>query len=127
MIPVFKAGRLQEAHIDSVAAYLSGLPAPSASDLEVPAEPKGDLELGEELYVTDCALCHGHDGAGKEDTDNPPVIRQFPRYLIKQMVDFRNAERWHEHGEQLFAEATPDELDAMIGYMLWLNQGLRRP
>jgi cytochrome c553 len=121
MIPVFKAGRLGDSDIDGVALFLSSLPIPSASAVEVPTEPEGDLELGEELYVTDCALCHGLDGSGKADTDNPPVVRQWPRYLIKQMADFRNGKRWHEYGEQLFGEAEPDELDALFVYMLHLN------
>jgi cytochrome c553 len=121
MIPIFRAGRLRDADIDGVAAFLASLPIPSASDVEVPAEPKGDLELGQELYVADCALCHGLDGTGKAETDNPPVVRQYPRYLIKQMADFRNGKRWHEYGEQLFGEAEPEELDAMFGYMLHLN------
>jgi len=121
MIPIFKSGGLRAVHIDAVAAYLAGLPAPSATEIGVPAESKGDLALGEELYVTDCALCHGFDGRGKENTDNPPVVRQYPSYVIKQMVDFRNGKRWHEYGEQLFEEAEPDELNAMVGYILSLN------
>jgi cytochrome c553 len=127
MIPIFKAGLLQDAQIDSVAVYLAGMPTPSSSDVDVSMQPPRDLEFGEELYVTDCALCHGHDGRGKEDTDNPPVVRQFPRYLIKQMVDFRNGKRSHEHGEQLFEEAEPEELDAILGYILYLNHNPPAP
>lgn len=121
MIPVLKAGRLHDRGLEAVAAYLTNLPIPTANEVEVPPAPKGNLELGKGLYVTDCALCHGHDGEGKEDTDNPPVVRQYPSYLIKQMVDFRNGKRWHEYGKQLFGEAAPDELDAMLSYMLHLN------
>lgn len=80
-----------------------------------------DPTEGERLYQVECARCHGFDGRGKESTDNPPVVQQYPSYVIKQMVDFRNGKRWHEYGEQLFEEAEPDELDAMVGYILYLN------
>ncbi|MEA3274357.1 MAG: c-type cytochrome, partial [Pseudomonadota bacterium] len=127
MLPIFKTGRLRKDQIEAVAAWLSTLPVPDAADLGVPERVEGDLELGEELYVTDCALCHGLDGQGKEDTDNPPVVPQYPRYVIKQMVDFRNGRRWHEYGKQLFGEAEPDELDALVAYILHLNHNPPTP
>ena len=121
MLPIFKAGRLPVEQIQAVSLYLSGLEPPAPEDVGIPEEVDADLELGEELYVTDCALCHGHDGKGKVDTDNPPVVSQYPRYIVKQMTDFRNRRRWHEYGEALFEEAEPDELDAMLGYIQHLN------
>jgi cytochrome c553 len=122
MIPIFKTGRLRDEHMQAVSVYLSGLPTPAKLDLDLPA-PRGDLQLGEELYVEDCSLCHGLDGSGKEDTDNPPVIGQYPVYIAKQMRDFRVGKRWHEYGEQLFEEADPEELDALYAYMIALNKG----
>ena len=122
MIPIFKSGGLRDVHINDVASYLTGLPVPPATELKVPVEPTGDLEFGEELYVTDCALCHGFDGKGKGNTDNSPVVQQYPSYVIKRMADFPNGKRWHECGEQLFGEAEADEVDAMVGYILHLNQ-----
>lgn len=54
-------------------------------------------------------------------TDNPPVTRQYPAYLMKQIRDFRTGERWHEYAEALFQEAELEELDALLAYMLELN------
>lgn len=122
MIPLFKTGRLRDEHIAAIAAYLAGLPTPPELELPFP-HPRGDLQLGEELYVEDCSLCHGLDGSGKEDTDNPPVVGQYPAYIAKQMRDFRIGRRWHEYGEQLFEEADPEELDALLAYMIALNEG----
>lgn len=121
MIPIFKSGRLRGDDIAAVAAHLAALPPPTPDRIGISAEQEYDRELGEELYVAGCSLCHGPDGNGKPDTDNPPVTRQYPAYLIKQLRDFRNGDRWHEYAEALFQEAEPEELDALIGYMLDLN------
>lgn len=121
MIPIFKAGRLRGDDIAAVAAHLAALPPPAPLQLGVPTGQDYDRELGEELYVAGCSLCHGLDGNGKPDTDYPPVTRQYPAYLVKQMRDFRAGQRWHEDAEALFQEAEPEELDALIAYMLELN------
>ena len=121
MIPIFKTGRLQSRHIKSVAAYLADLPVPEMPEFGLPEAVEADLELGRELYEEGCSLCHGFKGEGKEDTTNPPVIAQYPNYLAKQLLDFRHGRRWHEHAEPLFVEAYPDELDAILAYMLSLH------
>ena len=121
MLPIFKAGRLRTDHIDAVATYLSQLPAPAAGDFGVQARADGDLALGQEFYEKDCALCHGFDGRGKEQSENPPVVQQYPRYLEKQLEDFRSGRRWHEYAEQLFVDAEEEDLDALLAYMLALN------
>lgn len=121
MLPIFKAGRLGADDIAAVAAHLAALPLPDAAQVGVPPSQEYDRELGEELYVEGCSLCHGLDGNGKPDTDNPPVIRQYPAYLMKQIRDFRTGERWHDYAEALFQEAEPEELDALLAYMLELN------
>ena len=122
MIPIFKSGRLGGDEITAVSMYLAGLPAPDPDAVGIPAEQDYDREWGEELYTEGCSLCHGADGNGKPDTENPPLTRQYPAYLIKQIRDFRAGNRWHEYAEALFQEAEPDELEAMLGYMLDLNR-----
>ena len=121
MIPIFKAGRLRGDDIAAVSAHLASLPPPEPAQVGVPETQDYDRELGEELYINGCSLCHGPDGDGKPGTENPPVTRQYPAYLVKQLRDFRTGERWHEYAEALFQEAEPYELDAMLAYMLELN------
>jgi cytochrome c553 len=121
MLPIFKAGKLRTSDIEAVAAYLAGLPLPAPDEVGIPDEVEGDLELGFELYERDCILCHGPDGRGKEQKGSPQLIAQYPRYIAKQMADFRNGERPHEHAEKMFGEAYEDELDALLAYVLWLN------
>ncbi len=78
---------------------------------------EGDLELGEELYVNDCQLCHGVNGAGKDDSDTPPLMGQYTQYMTKQITQFANGERWHEYSEELFSELEPDEIQAIMAYL----------
>jgi cytochrome c553 len=123
MLPIFEEGRLRTEQVAAVSAYLSELPAPTAGDVGVPERIDGDLELGRELYEKDCALCHGFDGRGKEESENPPVVQQYPRYLAKQLGDFREGRRWHEYAEPMFVEPESEDLDALLAYMLSLNSG----
>ncbi|MCW8932263.1 MAG: cytochrome c [Gammaproteobacteria bacterium] len=78
---------------------------------------EGDLELGEELYVDDCQLCHGEKGMGKEDSDTPALTGQYTQYMTKQIHQFANGERWHEYAEELFSEMEPEELQAIMAYL----------
>lgn len=117
MIPIFKAGRLRRDDIASVAAYLAALPPPEPHQLAVPTGPDYDRVLGEALYTEGCARCHGADGNGEPGTENPPVTRQHPAYLAKQLRDFRIGARDHEDAAALFQDARPEDLDALLGYV----------
>lgn len=127
MIPVFKAGRLRRDDIAAVAAYLSGLPPPEPQGLGPAADTDYDPVLGARLYGEGCARCHGADGNGEPGTDNPPVTRQHPAYLAKQLRDFRAGARGHEDAAALFQDAAPESLDALLGYMLDLNDRVTHP
>jgi cytochrome c553 len=121
MLPIFKVGRLSADQIADLAAHLSALPVPEPAQVGVPQTVEGDLEWGEELYVRDCALCHGRAGEGKPETDNPPLRAQWPAYLKRQVADFRGERRGHEYREALFQEAEPDELEAILAWLVRLN------
>lgn len=122
MLPIFKAGRLSAELIADLAAYLSALPVPAPAQVGVPEMAEGNLGLGEELYLRDCALCHGRAGEGRPETDNPPLRAQWPAYLRRQVADFRGERRGHEYREALFREAEPDELEAIMAYLVQLNR-----
>ena len=78
---------------------------------------EGNIELGKELYVDDCQLCHGVEGKGKEDSDTPQLAGQYTEYMVKQIQLFVEGERWHEYAEELFAEMEPEELQAIMAYL----------
>jgi len=135
MIPIFEKDGLGDDDIAAVSDFVSSLPAPAievdpeqerallaAIETEEAAEP--DLEWGEEIYISDCSLCHGKAGEGKEDTDNPPLASQYPSYLAKQIADFSSGQRWHEFDKALFKERDPEEIQAMLAYLFEI---VRRP
>lgn len=99
---------------ESVSAYDKLLAAKKVFNI---ARVEGDIELGEELYIDDCQLCHGKQGMGKEDSDTPPLTGQYTQYMIKQMNDFASGERWHEYAEALFSEMEEDEIQAIMAYL----------
>ena len=103
---------------DTVSAYDKLLIAKKVFNI---AKVEGDLELGEELYVDDCQLCHGKNGLGKEDSDTPPLTGQYTQYMNKQFKQFANGERWHEYAEELFAEMEPEEIQAIMAYLSVLD------
>ncbi len=122
MLPIFKTGRLSADQIAALAEHLNGLPVPAPEQVGIPVTADGDLEWGEELYVRDCALCHGVAGEGKAGTDNPPLRAQWPAYLKRQVGDFRGERRGHEYRDALFLEAEPDELEAVLAWLVQLNR-----
>ena len=48
---------------------------------------------GEGLYAT-CAACHGVTGMGQPDGNAPVIARQHYSVLLKQLIDYRHAQRW---------------------------------
>jgi cytochrome c553 len=122
MLPIFKAGRLSNESIGDLAAHLSALPTPEPARVGAAEAMDGDLALGKELYVRDCGLCHGLAAEGKPGTDNPPLRAQWPAYLKRQVADLREQRRGHEYREALFQETEPDELDAILAWVLFLNR-----
>jgi cytochrome c553 len=134
MRPYANERELPEEDVPSVAAYLSQIKLTStmpAFDEKVTAYEKlliakkvfniakveGDIEMGQEVYVDDCQLCHGEQGKGKEDSDTPPLTGQYTEYMIKQIQLFANGERWHEYGEELFSDMEPETIQAIMAYL----------
>lgn len=99
---------------DSLSAYEKLLIAKKVFNI---AKAAGDIELGEELYVDDCQLCHGKRGMGKEGSETPQLTGQYTQYMIKQIREFANGERWHEYAEELFAEMEEEEIQAIMAYL----------
>jgi cytochrome c553 len=76
--------------------------AASAAQQEFQAALKRvpDPARGRELYPT-CAGCHGLDGAGAADGSVPAIAGQYYAVILKQLVDFRETERWNQRMEKV--------------------------
>ena len=67
---------------------------------------------GDQIFAT-CAACHGVDGSGLPDGSVPVIGSQHYPVLLRQLVDYRHAERWDirmEHVSRLKVMQTPQDL-----------------
>ncbi len=97
MLPVFKNWRFNQDAIAAVSAHINSM---DVASLELPvyqpsAETLAEFDnreefnrLGEEIFQDNCAQCHGKDGRGLAEKKTPPLVKQYPAYLYKQIGDF---------------------------------------
>lgn len=75
--------------IADVSGYIASLPMRPSQDMR----PRGDLRLGKEIYLRDCADCHGENGEGDERKHMPLIQGQHYQYLVRQYRWIRNGRR----------------------------------
>jgi cytochrome c553 len=61
--------------------------------------PGDDLELGEKLYVENCARCHGPEGEGDAEAFVPRIQSQHYQYLVRQFEWIRDGKRRNANPE----------------------------
>ena len=59
---------------------------------------KPNLARGEQIF-TYCAACHEDNAQGLPAGWVPVIAGQHPRYLVKQLLDYRHSNRWDPHME----------------------------
>jgi cytochrome c553 len=108
-----------------IAAYFGSLPVmkgagDAGSELAKNLFLKGDPARG----ITACASCHGDKGKGQPGAPLMPVIGgQEPRYLEKQLLEWRSGER-HNSPEGLMNKGTKSLTDAEIQALVAYLSGL---
>lgn len=124
MVPTFKNWRFDEEAIAEVAAYVSAQPEPTIPAFEPSAERLSEFEsrqefeeLGSELFEITCSQCHGMDGRGRIDKEAPPLVNQYPNYIFKQIRDFVNGSREHEHAAKMFGELYEEEVESLLVHL----------
>lgn len=103
MAPFSSAHILTVQEVADIAAYLSALPIPP----NMGRGPGTALARGKELYVKDCASCHGSRGEGNADKFYPLVAGQNYEYVVRQTRAIRDGQR---------GNANPDMVRAVKGY-----------
>ena len=58
-----------------------------------------DRNRGAQRFAA-CTACHGQDGLGASDGSVPAIAGQHGSVLLKQLVDFRNEQRWNFRMQQ---------------------------
>ncbi len=76
-----------EGDLESVAAYVAGMAAPTPDDVL-----DGDAVAGQGNYAT-CLACHGADGMGNEALGAPPLVGQSDWYMVAQLQKFKKGWR----------------------------------
>jgi cytochrome c553 len=55
-----------------------------------------NITRGAQLFQT-CAACHGSAGLGRADGNIPAIAGQHNSVVLKQLIDFRDEQRWNAH------------------------------
>lgn len=129
MIPIFKHHQFNEQVIDTVSEHIAAMRPPglalwpyqpAASAIESYGSKQALADAGAERYQSECAQCHGDNGAGTDAA--PPLIDQYPTYLSKQISDFGAGRRKLPAAAQCGA---PDETqtEALLDYLVELGKG----
>ena len=101
-------------NIADVAAYVAQLPMTPANSVG----PGVDLELGEQLYMDNCAKCHGRHGEGVEQDYGPLLAGQHFNYLMREFDMIRNNRRKNANAsmvKQIEGFSTRDQM-AVLDY-----------
>jgi len=104
-----------------IATYLQGLPIPA----NLGKGPGAALGRGKDMYLRDCASCHGERGEGNGAKFYPMVAGQHFAYLLREARLVRDGERGNANPEMMRAikSYSDDDLEAVADYMSRL--GLR--
>jgi cytochrome c553 len=143
MLPYTNERELPEEDLVSIAAYLASIQLPtklppinegefdalarlqaSKKVVNIALYP-GDVEAGRKFYKQECASCHGQDAYGDDNKHIPQLAGQYSRYLLKQVDNFRTAERFHDETDdaEIFREYTDAEIADMLAYLATLDDG----
>lgn len=75
--------------IADVAAYVAQMPMTPHNAVG----PGTDLDLGKQLFIENCADCHGPNGGGNAEKHIPAVAGQHFPYLVRQFDNIRTGKR----------------------------------
>ena len=101
--------------IADVSAYISGLPAQANNHVG-----NGfDLQLGKDIYRTNCKTCHGDKGQGSNKEFFPRIQGQHYNYLLKQLIWIRDGRRRNANKQMMhqIERFTFREMTAVIDYV----------
>ncbi|MEA3640945.1 MAG: c-type cytochrome [Lamprobacter sp.] len=100
---------------------LAGLNVASANPL--PTDVGGNAEKGKEKAGQICQACHGLDGNGVPGQPVwPKLAGQHPRYIYKQLQNFKNNDRWNAQMTPMAMPLSDEEMRNLAAYYSSLPQ-----
>jgi cytochrome c553 len=101
--------------IADVSAYISQMPANPNNNIG----PGFDLELGKDLYRTNCKKCHGVNAQGSNEEIYPRIQGQHYNYLLRQFIWIRDGKRRNANKKMVhqISQFTFREMMAVIDYV----------
>jgi len=119
MQPFAEEHVLTTQEVADIAAYVHSLPIP-------PNLGRGSgkaLARGKELYVRDCATCHGDQGQGNAEKFYPLVAGQHFKYLLREEQFIRDESRGNANPEmvKVIKPYSDDDLEAVADYISGLT------
>lgn len=83
----------------------------------------GDVEKGKEKAGQICQACHGMDGNGVPGQPIwPKLAGQHPKYIYKQLMNFKNNERYNIQMTPMAMPLTEEEVANLAAYYGTLEQ-----
>jgi cytochrome c553 len=121
-ITVENMKELQIAGFLTFALFLAiGVAPVAASGLST--DVGGDAEKGKEKAGQICQACHGLDGNGIPGQPVwPKLAGQHPRYIYKQLQNFKNNERWNAQMSPMAMPLTDEDMRNLAAYYSSLEQ-----
>lgn len=119
MLPFADEHVLTPQEIADIAIYLQGLPiSPNLGK-----GPGNALDRGKDLFVKDCATCHGDRGEGKAEKFFPLVAGQHFSYLLRETRFIRDGQRGNANPDmvRVIKSYSDDDLEAVADYMARLE------
>jgi cytochrome c553 len=111
------AGTLSSAILVSLAA------GPAVASSTLSTELGGNPEKGKEKAGQICQACHGLDGNGTPGQPLwPKLAGQHPRYIYKQLNNFKQNERWNAQMSPMAMPLTDEEMRNLAAYYSSLEQ-----
>lgn len=108
------AGILSSAMLTSAGAALAS---------ELSTDIGGDAAKGKEKAGQICQACHGLDGNGTPGQPVwPKLAGQHPRYIYKQLQNFKNDERWDAQMSPMAMPLSDEEMRNLAAYYSGLEQ-----
>ncbi len=79
------------------------------------AQAAGDMEAGKAKSAV-CAACHGADGNGSANPLFPKLAGQHPRYIVKQLRDFKSGARKNDTMAPMAASLNDQDMENVAAY-----------